>query len=119
MNKSKIPTHFNSLNIKKTNLTIYDLNLWKERETITEKSNNHNVIATEKSLETDVLCIIICSSVCLNDNCRNVWKIWKINLLPKKTKLSMGDALAHYHAINVWYLLHEWHYKFVSDFILW
>lgn len=23
------------------------------------------------------------------------------NLLPKKTKLSMGDALAHYHAINV------------------
>lgn len=41
------------------------------------------------------------------------------NLLPKKTKLSMGDALAHYHTINVWYLLHEWHYKFVSDFILW
>lgn len=54
--------HFNSLNIKKqTNLTIYYSNLWKERATITEKSNNHNVIATEKSkknLEIDVLCII-------------------------------------------------------------
>lgn len=85
MNKSKIPTHFNSLNIKKTNLTIYDLNLWKERETITEKSNNHNVIATEKSLETDVLCIIICSSVCLNDNCRDVWKIWKFTSQKNKT----------------------------------
>lgn len=41
--------HFNSLNIKKNNLTICYLNLWKERETITEKSKNHNVIASKKS----------------------------------------------------------------------
>lgn len=40
-----------------------------------KKSQRYCFQKVEKLLEIDVLCIIICRSVCLNDNCRNVWKI--------------------------------------------